>query len=377
MKKIVGIIIALLLFPWLVSLAWSGAARGKEGKAPVEAQAEAEMDGMGTEGSYEGEGMADWETADGGQAVGKAIGQADGGGNGTDLEVNAPGDQADAAAKTAGRLGGNTGERRILVERNKIQTYIELEDYLPGVIVCQISQECSMEALKCQAVIARTYIYRLMDGRDAIWEEELDLDYLSENQKNAPWDKEKTAEYLSQCRQAVEDTAGVAMQYEGREILPLFHGISAGRTRTGDENYPYLKSVESRWDTEREDYLQTMEWGLQAFAGLISGIPGAVPVTAEQLPAEIQTVKKDDAGYILQMKVGAKTYTGEEIQYALGLPSSCFTFEGNSEGIRAIVKGTGHGYGLSQAGADAMAKEGWGYQDILNYYYKNISLISE
>ena len=167
------------------------------------------------------------------------------------------------------------------------------------------------------------------------------------------------------------------MQYEGREILPLFHGVSAGRTRTGDENYPYLQSVESRWDTERDDYLQTMEWGLPAFAGLINGIPGAAAVAPEQLPAEIQTVKKDDAGYIMQMKVGAKTYTGEEIQYALGLPSSCFTLEGNSEGIRAVVKGTGHGYGLSQAGADAMAKEGWGYQDILNYYYKNISLISE
>lgn len=347
MKKFAGIIIALLLFPWLVSLAWSGAA---------------------------GDGA---DTEEGAGAMGPAVDEtADAGG---EVEANAGAGGAEEIADSAGADGpdGDTGERRILVERNGIQTYIGLEDYLPGVIVCQISQECGMEALKCQAVIARTYICRLMDGRNSIWEEELDLDYLSENQKHIPWDREKTAQYLEQCRQAAADTAGVIMQYEGREILPLFHGISAGRTRTGDENYPYLQSVESRWDTERDDYLQTMEWGLPAFAGLINGIPGAAAVAPEQLPAEIQTVIKDDAGYIMQMKVGAKTYTGEEIQYALGLPSSCFTLEGNSEGIRAVVKGSGHGYGLSQAGADAMAKEGWGYQDILNYYYKNISLISE
>lgn len=362
MRKIVGILIALLLFPWLVSLAWSSSAKETGGKAKAQVQAEDEPDGM------------DGDEKEGKPAGGQAedAGAGDGG-----VMANAAVEKNPMPSGGGEDLAPGSSERRILVERGGIQTYIELEDYLPGVIVCQISQECSAEALKCQAVIARTYIYRLMDGRNEIWEEELDLDYLSENQKNIPWDKERTAQYLGQCRQAVADTSGVVMQYEGREILPLFHAVSAGRTREGDENYPYLKSVESRPDTERPDYLQTMEWGLPAFAGLVNGIPGAAEVSADELPAQIQTVKKDDAGYIIQIKVGAKTYTGEEIQYALGLPSSCFAFEGNQEGIRAIVKGIGHGFGLSQAGADAMAGEGWGYEDILNYYYKNISLISE
>lgn len=345
MRKIAGIVIAMLLFPWLVSLAWSGAAKGTQEDAGKTAE---------TEKTGEEAGMDGAETADAG---------TDG------ILANAAAGVEDGAHQSA--------DRRILVKRNDIQTYIELEDYLPGVIICQIAQESHMEALKCQAVIARTYIHRLMDGRSEIWEEELDLDYLSENQRNIPWDREKTARYLEQCRQAVAETKGVVMQYEERDILPLFHAISAGRTRAGDENYPYLQSVESRWDTKREDYLQTMEWGLPEFAGLISGIPEAVAVTQDQLPSQIQTVKKDDAGYIVQMKVGAKTYTGEEIQYALGLPSSCFTLEGGNESIRAVIKGVGHGFGLSQSGADAMAGEGWGYQDILNYYYKNISLISE
>lgn len=353
MKKIVGIVIAMLLFPWLVSLAWSGAAR------------EAGENGGESVGVSVDEGESAGTRANGGESTGAETEAAN-------MEIN--GVKANAADVSQQNPGNS---RRILVKRNDIQTYIELEDYLPGVIVCQISQESRKEALKCQAVIARTYIHRLMDGRSEIWEEELDLDYLSESQQNIPWDKEKTAQYLEQCRQAAAETAGVVMQYEGRDILPLFHAVSAGRTRAGDENYPYLQSVESRWDMNREDYLQAMEWELPAFAGLINGIPEAAEVTIDQLPSQIQTVKKDDAGYIVQMKVGTKTYSGEEIQYALGLPSSCFTLEGNSEGIRAISKGVGHGYGLSQAGADAMAGEGWGYQDILNYYYKNISLISE
>lgn len=345
MRKIVGIVIALLLFPWLVSLMWSGAAQETGGS---------DAGIVGTEEAGEEESSS---------------AHAD------DGETNEVSQVSSGSLFQSGEPTGT--KRRILVKRNDIQTYIDLEDYLPGVIVCQISQESRMEALKCQAVIARTYIHRLMDGREEIWEEELDLDYLSENQRNIPWDREKTAQYLDQCRQAVTETEGIVMQYEGRDILPLFHAVSAGRTRAGDENYPYLQSVESPWDTQREDYLQTVEWGLAEFSGLINGIPEAAEVTADQLPSQIQTVKKDDAGYVMQMKVGAKTYTGEEIQYALGLSSSCFTVEGNSEAIRAIVKGVGHGFGLSQAGADAMAGEGWGYQDILNYYYKNISLISE
>lgn len=362
MKKIVGIVIAMLLFPWLASLAWSGAAR------------EIREDGRNVAGT-EAAGEASIGAEDGESH------ESDSDGSGSDglhgIEVNASGGNLFQEGGEDIDVEDKGMERRILVKRKEIQTYIELEDYLPGVIVCQISQESEMEALKCQAVIARTYIHRLMDGRSEIREEELDLDYLSENQRNIPWDREKTAQYLEQCRQAVMETAGVVMQYEGRDILPLFHAVSAGRTRSGDESYPYLQSVESRWDTQREDYLQTIVWGLPEFAGLINEIPGAAEITAEQLPSQIQTVKKDDAGYVMQMKVGAKTYTGEEIQYALRLPSSCFTMEGNSEEIRATAKGMGHGYGLSQAGADAMAREGWGYQDILNYYYKNISLISE
>ncbi|MGL5434952.1 MAG: SpoIID/LytB domain-containing protein [Lachnospiraceae bacterium] len=334
MKKWIGAISGLLIFPWVVSMIW-----------------------MATTG--ESRAASSGNTA--------AILETH--------EENQDMESEDAAVSSAQVM--NQSQPRILVKRENLQTYMWLEEYLPGIIACQINPEYEMEALKCQAVIARTYLYRLLDGRSEIHEEELDLDYLEDGQQTRQWDLEKTREYLKRCEQAVTETAGIVMQYEERCILPMFHGVSTGRTRQGTEDYPYLQSVESKWDSAYEEFNQTFSWEPDEFAKRISRIADAAPVSGDQLPQEIQTVKKDDAGYILELKVGARTYQGEEIQYALELPSAAYQFSGQDGKIYAAVRGKGHGYGLSQAGADAMAKDGWGYQDILNYYYKNISIISE
>ena len=284
--------------------------------------------------------------------------------------------------------------RRVILERYGIKTYLSVEDYLPGVMVCQTGPEMGMEALKCQAVIARTYIYRQMGDREEIQEEELDLDYLGDDTARAGntltvHQKEELAKRLEQCRQAAEATAGVVMKYEDRYILPLFHERSAGRTRTGEADYPYLQSAESRWDVEDGGAeirtadgdatgVSEVSFSLSEFAQRIKHLSDAPSLDPDRIPAEIQIVKRDDAGYVLQIKIGPRTYTGDDVQYALDLPSSCFTIDTRTSGtITVTVKGRGHGYGLSQNGAQAMAEEGWSYSDILNYYYKNISLVTE
>ena len=102
-----------------------------------------------------------------------------------------------------------------------------------------------------------------------------------------------------------------------------------------------------------------------------------MPVSASQIAGQIQTIRKDDAGYLEEIKIGPATFSGETLQYALGLPSSCIQVEETEDEIRIVTRGVGHGYGLSQAGAAGMAEEGWDYPSILQYYYKNISLTSE
>ena len=328
------------------------------------------------------------------------------------------GDRQDSE-KTAGWNGNSHSadqgdrevySRRIILERYGVRTYLSVEDYLPGVMVCQTGPEMGQEALKCQAVIVRTYIYRQMGERVEIQEEELDLDYLGDYTAQAGktltvHQKEELAERLEQCRQAAEATAGTVMKYEDRYILPLFHERSAGRTRTGEADYPYLQSVESKWDimgndrnkTSQEQQGSELETGtgagtakevaagvsevsfsLSEFAQRIKNLSDAPSLDPDRISSEIQIVKRDDAGYVLQIKIGPRTYTGDDVQYALDLPSTCFTIDTRISGTIAVtVKGCGHGYGLSQNGAQAMAEEGWSYSDILNYYYKNISLMTE
>lgn len=328
------------------------------------------------------------------------------------------GDRKDSG-KTAGWNGNSHSadqgdrevySRRIILERYGVRTYLSVEDYLPGVMVCQTGPEMGQEALKCQAVIARTYIYRQMGERVEIQEEELDLDYLGDYTAQAGktltvHQKEELAERLEQCRQAAEATAGTVMKYEDRYILPLFHERSAGRTRTGEADYPYLQSVESKWDVVGNDGNKTSQeqqgseletrtgagaakevaagvsevsFSLSEFAQRIKNLSDAPSLDPDRISSEIQIVKRDDAGYVLQIKIGPRTYTGDDVQYALDLPSSCFTIDTRTSGtITVTVKGRGHGYGLSQNGAQAMAEEGWSYSDILNYYYKNISLMTE
>ena len=114
------------------------------------------------------------------------------------------------------------------------------------------------------------------------------------------------------------------------------------------------------------------------FVQRIKNLSDAPALDPDRISSEIQIVKRDDAGYVLQIKIGPRTYTGDDVQYALNLPSTCFTINTRTSGtITVTVKGRGHGYGLSQNGAQAMAEEGWSYSDILNYYYKNISLATE
>ena len=95
------------------------------------------------------------------------------------------------------------------------------------------------------------------------------------------------------------------------------------------------------------------------------------------MPGTIQIILRDDSGYVEQLQIGTRTYTGEEVQYALGLPSAAYGFEEYEGGVRAVCQGIGHGYGMSQYGAKCKAEEGWTAEKILPYFYKNIVLISE
>lgn len=270
-----------------------------------------------------------------------------------------------------------TSGKKVILDRKSGASYMDVEEYLSGVVAKQMPAEYGREALRAQAVIARTYIYQKMNGQDEVRESELHMEYLEEKQMEAMWGSESFVAYFQAVEDAVRSTTGMVMTCDGKLIDPLFHRASTGVTRTGDEGHPYLQSVASGRDVEADGYLTMMTWSKEEFAGKISGIAGSTPVDSSTVPQSIQIVVRDDGGYVGQIQIGTGVYTGEEVQYALGLPSPAYTLEEYEGGIRAVCQGIGHGYGLSQYGAKCMAEEGKTAEEILAYFYKNIVLISE
>lgn len=268
-------------------------------------------------------------------------------------------------------------EPTVIVMRNGAETVIKVEEFLIHVLAAQIPVEFGPETLKAQAVLARTYVYSVMNGGSQVYEEELDMDALSLEQMKKLWGESSFAEGYGKLQTAVNETRGMYLLYDGAFIEPLYCYASAGQIRSGGDEYPYLKQVESAGDLLAEGYRSLPVFELREFCEKINEIPGAVAVSVAELAdgSGIQIVERDGAGYVLQVQIGQKTYTGEEVQYALGLASPCYSFERLDGKIRVICKGIGHGYGFSQFGANEMEKEGKKFQELLNYYFRNVEIV--
>lgn len=268
------------------------------------------------------------------------------------------------------------GVRRIRLDRQG-QGYVDVEEYLVGVVARQMPADYQEEALKAQAIIARTYVYRQMEGRTEIPQSELNLEYLEEQQMEKLWGRPRFLEYYEKVRQAVEETRGAVIVSEGEYIEPLFHRISAGRTREGDQAHPYLASADSQEDLEAGGYLTVVTWTAGQFAELVRQMKGGENLTEDQIPESIQPIERDSAGYMTKIQIGSHTFDGESVKEALGLPSAACTLEGYEGGVRAVCRGQGHGYGMSQYGAHRKAEAGMKAEEILSAYYKNIEIIWE
>lgn len=265
----------------------------------------------------------------------------------------------------------------VYLDRKSGDAYMDVEEYLPGVVAKQMPVDYGKEALRAQAVIARTYIYRKLDSRNEVKESELHLEYYEEKELQRLWGSEAFVEAYGKVEDAVKSTAGLVMEYDGKLIEPLFHRASTGRTRQGDDSHPYLQSAYCPEDVEADGYLTAAVFPKEEFAERIRQAVGEEMANQDQVLKSLQIVVRDEEGYVKEIQAGVGVYGGEEIQYALGLPSPSYSFEEYEGGIRAVCKGIGHGYGLSQYTAKKKAEEGWTAEEILAYFYKNIVLISE
>lgn len=261
---------------------------------------------------------------------------------------------------------------------------VDLETYLPLVVAGQISAEFHPEAIKAQTILARTYICRQMEQmglEDEIPESSLGLGKNRDDRLETLWGTEIFPEYYSRFEKAARETGGVTLTWEGHFIDPLFTHTTAGLTRPGDEEHPYLASVSCVHDPEAEGAVQERIMQPEEAAKRVSAIPAGDgsfrTIPPEAFPEQVQIISRDEAGYVLQLQIGGFPFNGEEVRLALGLPSACFEVDRQGGTIRFTVRGRGHGWGLSQTEAQALAEDGWSAEAILEYFYTGISFSSE
>lgn len=255
-----------------------------------------------------------------------------------------------------------------------------LERYLTGVVRGEMPASFEMEALRAQAAAERSYVYyQLAAGRkDAHPDADFCTDhtccsaYLSETAAREKWGGD-FAPWNTRVEQAVSDTDGQVVLYNGRPILAVFHSSSAGRTAAAGDvwsgDLPYLVSVDSPEGEETvPNYYSTMTFtAAEAKEKLLAAYP---ELKLSGTPDRwFGAAAENGSGRVETVSVGGTDIEGTELRRIFGLRSACFTVAADSESVTFRVTGYGHGVGMSQYGANQLAREGKTWQEILEWYY--------
>lgn len=256
-----------------------------------------------------------------------------------------------------------------------IQKQMDMETYLPAILCEQVPWDYEEEMLKVQAVLARSSLYYYMEKEkpeEIQWEEK--LEQFQRDRKNARY-----REAYERMERAVRLTRGQVITWQGEVCPGIFHRISSGKTRDGmevlqDVTFSFLRSVDSGQDREAEEFLKGHYFTPEALEQRLQEEYPGIIFTEEPLTDQIRIEKRDSQDYILEMKVGDQTVTGEEFRRKLELSSCNFTIQELDGKIRFLCKGLGHGLGLAQYGGNELAKKGKTYQEILFFYFPDLCI---
>ena len=261
----------------------------------------------------------------------------------------------------------------------KLQS-MDMQTYLYGVLRAEMPAEFEEEALKAQAVAARTYIlHKIASGgspnhpqADACDDITCCQAYKSEEDAAEDWGS-SAPEYEAKIRAAVDDTDGECVLYDGAPVLAVFHSSSVGATQDAQavwsSSLPYLQSVETpESDDDVPNYRSTATFTSAALREkLLDALPDA-ELTGS--PSNWFTnIQQQPNGSVTKLSVGGVEVVGNRLRTILGLRSACFTISFDGDEVTFSVAGYGHGVGMSQYGANVLAKGGMSYQEILEWYY--------
>ncbi len=263
---------------------------------------------------------------------------------------------------------------RVKREETNTVEVVPFEDYVVGVLAGEMPVNFELEALKAQAVAARTYVMKKMsDNKNEnydIVDTVQNQVYISDQELQDKW-KDKYQERINKVKTAVLETKGEYLSYNGKVIEAFFFSTSVGKTENSEDVFkqalPYLRSVDSTWDEEVSPvFNDSKEYSLQEFYERLN--------LKYSDKIKVEVLNTTSTGRIKNIKINNKKFTGSEVYKNLNLRSTFFEINQIGSNVVINTKGYGHGVGMSQYGALAMAKKGYKYDEILKYYYQNIQI---
>ncbi|MEG2322634.1 MAG: stage II sporulation protein D [Bacilli bacterium] len=270
------------------------------------------------------------------------------------------------------KYGSNMQVRVKRTQTNEI-VKIPFEDYVIGVLAGEMPTNFELEALKAQAVAARSYVMKQMvynkDKNYDVVDTVINQVYLDEPYLKEVWGNKYTSK-INKIKTAVLETYNEYLDYDGEVINAMFFSTSVGKTENSEEIFtssvPYLRSVVSKWDEISPVYKVNYSFSLEDFYKKLN--------LKYNDNLNIKIINTTSTGRIKELKINDKLFKASTVVTSLNLKSNYFTITLNDKTVSIITKGYGHGVGMSQYGAQGMALDGYSYKEILTYYYQGTSI---
>ena len=301
--------------------------------------------------------------------------------NGASASGQAPASGAFAPGASA---SGATPAVPVYLAKLRSVDRVPLEAYVRGVVAAELPIAFELEAMKAQALAARTYVVRRMSQRDfsgvpvkdaIVTDTVAHQVFWTIDEMKRQWGDQFAANF-DKVTKAIQQTEGLILTYEGQPIQATFFSTSNGYTENAADYWgvaqPYLRSVPSPWDRALSpNYRETVTFTLQQFAQKL-GL--SQTISASTMSTGMRILSTTEGHRIAKIRIGGTTFTAREVREKLGLNSTQFEWRWRGNTIELTTTGYGHGVGLSQWGANGMAKEGKTAEQIVRYYYSGISI---
>lgn len=280
-----------------------------------------------------------------------------------------------------------SGTLVVSVWRTDIQKTVkmDLEEYVKGVVAAEMPAGFHLEALKAQAVAARTYAVRALRSGSSVPghpEAVLSTDHRTDQAWISPEGLRQRSGWWGaywkwrRITDATDQTRSLLATYAGEPILAAYHSTSGGATENS-ENYwssslPYLRGVHDPYSSHSQFSRTEVLFSYDELARKLAG--QRVPAARGTAPIPVQVLERFPSGRVKSARIGNRHFSGREVRDLLQLRSNWFDVKPDAGGVRFVVRGYGHGIGMSQYGADGMAKAGYSYEAILKHYYQGIKV---